>query len=105
MKLLWIGKNIKLTFNLIASDMTKITAKNKSHLSLFLSTLIAFYNCRLEKTVLMLENHMPLFKSICNHTDVPEAIVTYINYYRINMHKSNGIIIGNIVPVIVNIFH
>ncbi|KYN31085.1 hypothetical protein ALC56_14897 [Trachymyrmex septentrionalis] len=44
---------------------------------------------RLEKTVLMLENHMPLLKSICNHTDVPEAIVTYINYYRINIYKSN----------------
>lgn len=44
---------------------------------------------RLEKTVLMLENHMPFFKSICNHTDIPEAIVTYINYYRINIHKSN----------------
>ncbi|XP_018366345.1 PREDICTED: uncharacterized protein LOC108763338 [Trachymyrmex cornetzi] len=76
-----------LGINLIASDTIKVTAKSKSHLSLFLSSLIPFYNCRFEKTVLILENHMPLFKSICNHTDVPEAIVTYINYYRINIYK------------------
>lgn len=103
MKLLWIGKNIKLAFNLIANDTTKVTAKSKNHLSLFLSSLIAFYNCRLEKTLLILENHMPLFKSICNHTDVPEAIITYVNYYRINIYKPNRIT-GNI-SVIVKIFH